>query len=789
MEFSTSSVKMNGIPVLPPLITNDITTEIQYYKQLSVAVEERLKALEFAKEAMTKYTQLNGNGVKLHNEEQILTENNIQSTESKDQPTVDYPTKDKEESLIDFNLSISENVKIENLVDKNANISEMPLKPSVHLQRSVMLEDKSCLGELFLGDSVDSDTITTSTDLNQYLNTSVSTKTDTTETTPENWKPQVPKSLDIVPITMDKSKPPDRSHSIDAETPKLIRQGSYVLETPSPVLIAHMQNEFGNSEYKPSSAQSAKCRESNTSQTRGNWESQNIFKEPRMNSASKLRKSSIVSQRVSKSVSNSKTGSPLDLYQPAKSVDCIQAMFAKECYSPKNVFNRLYNQNPRNSPPVSGNNSPKPVRRIEKKTEKNESNLDKSFDRDSVKSNDSNVNAVKHKSVITSEKIVTVFKEVQDTHKKQMIDLITRQQKEQLLMQENFKKQQILLLAQIRKAFPEISISTLSEAITGKNTEHITPLSSRISNGQQKACDTQKSKLQCNGINHQVDNSDHNISQSSLEFSNSPKELSSNSCHLVYQPTTPMTIHQNHCQANQHVGDTPNMIISRVQLSNIRTIDDIPVGNPMRRHSNVSRQLFPYDSKSHVPVIDTSKYTEIHNKAAYIITAYAKGFLVRRLMKTEKVIALKNTYREALHCMLKLHVDAPLNLPELNFHQRLQLQCDAASMNIVDLFSQSPTRRMEIIAHDREIKRARSDRPSSARSYSFATQRTLARKKMKEMGIYSSMQSSMMSRSCPARTRCQTWTPNLREKRVTASMISQGIKRSTSAGAVRKPWR
>lgn len=54
-------------------------------------------------------------------------------------------------------------------------------------------------------------------------------------------------------------------------------------------------------------------------------------------------------------------------------------------------------------------------------------------------------------------------------------------------------------------------------------------------------------------------------------------------------------------------------------------------------------------------------------------------------------------------------------------------------MSIVELFSQSPIHRMEIIAHDREIKRARSDRPNSARSsYSFATQRTLARKKLKE---------------------------------------------------------
>lgn len=43
-------------------------------------------------------------------------------------------------------------------------------------------------------------------------------------------------------------------------------------------------------------------------------------------------------------------------------------------------------------------------------------------------------------------------------------------------------------------------------------------------------------------------------------------------------------------------------------------------------------------------------------------------------MKTERVMTLKNTYREALHCMLKLHVDAPWELAELNFHKRLQHQ-------------------------------------------------------------------------------------------------------------------
>lgn len=57
-----------------------------------------------------------------------------------------------------------------------------------------------------------------------------------------------------------------------------------------------------------------------------------------------------------------------------------------------------------------------------------------------------------------------------------------------------------------------------------------------------------------------------------------------------------------------------------------------------------------------------------------IINAYARGYLVRRLMRTERVIMLKKVYKEALQYMLKLHVDAPLNSAEVDFLHRLQLQ-------------------------------------------------------------------------------------------------------------------
>ncbi|XP_008212765.1 uncharacterized protein LOC100679756 [Nasonia vitripennis] len=843
-QLSMSSIENSGIPLLPPLITNDITIEIQYYKQLAIAVEERLKALEIAKEAASckNKNELDKNNVEVPTEKHDSSTDLLFVSESRNVSVVqdmisipatemDHPTKDKDdENLIDIDFNISDTNKVQNLMDKDISISEPQQKSLDQVGKLIPDEDKSCLNGTLLGDSVSSDTVTASTDLNQYLNTSASIRTDTTDTTPENWKPQVPKTLDIVPITVDQSKPGDKSSSADEETPKLVRRGSYVLDTPSPMLLAHMQGELPTGDYTPtSSAQLVKRKEWNISQVKADWETHNNLKEPttsRTNTINKFRKenpSRIPSHRVCKSVSNSKTGSPLDVYQPAKSVDCIQAMFAKECYSPKTAGSTANNQNQRYVSPVNGTNgirigsskklnkstsilslankmsgslgslsniSPKPVRRVERKNS-NETNLDKSFD--SVKSNDSSSLSKKQKPVITSEKIVTIFREIQETHKKQMIELMTRQQKEQMLMQENFKKQQILLLAQIRKAFPEISLSALSEAISHKNAEHPTPVNSKMSNERSDSVQKMKQseKPQMNGISCHEKNQ-QTIAKSPMDYTHPSKELSSTSCHLTIQPTTPTvaTYYQNSSQSNQPFDDSA-MMIGRAQLSNVRDIDDIPVGVPVRRHSSVSRQLFPLDSKTtHVPVLDNSVYTEKHTKAATIINAYAKGFLVRRLMKTEKIIALKNTYREALHCMLRLHVDAPLNLPELNFHQRLQLQCDAASMNIVDLFSQSPTKRMEIIAHDREIKKARSDRPSSARSYSFATQRTLARKKLKEMGVYSSMQSSMMSKSCPARTRCQTWTSNSKERiKTTTSLINQGIKRSTSAGAVRKPWR
>lgn len=630
-------------------MTSNILTEIQYYKKLAVAVEERLKILEIAKEVLeknkSKPAKFDYSGVA------NFKEQNECVTDTKISLMTDFPIKEHNQNLIDIDGPVTDNSNIDLLTNDDFNLESKRNKLD---QLNKSDEDKSCSNDTVLAESISSDAVTASTDLNQYLNVSSSSKTDTvetTETTPENWKPQVPKTLDIVPITLDQSKPTDKLSSDSDNTPKLVRQGSYVLDAPSPVLLAHMQNDTSNSENSPtSSSQSIKRKEWSTSKTKLDWKNQCNFTAPTLphkSSVNKFNKNSAAfNQRISKSVSNSKSSSPLDVYQPAKSADCIQAMFVKECCSPKTVHKRA-NNHTKKFPSFNGtsntkvnsvknssnnmsilnradklscslgslsNNSPKPVRRIDKQ---NSRDLALSNDLNSTSSSLSNDNSSipsqKQKPVIKPEKIISVFKEIQDTHKKQMLELMNRQQKEQMMIQENFKKQQILLLAQIRKAFPEISISALSEAICGRRVESNTPLGSRGSSEKSQS------------FQQDIEKPETIVAENLKKNEKNASNLAVNDHHLLHESSTTChssqqqnihdisPSHSINSQATQTLDNIPPLFINRFDLSNVRDIDEVPVGNPIRRPSSVSRQLFPRDSKTnHFSVMDNFMYTEKH---------------------------------------------------------------------------------------------------------------------------------------------------------------------------------
>lgn len=57
--------------------------------------------------------------------------------------------------------------------------------------------------------------------------------------------------------------------------------------------------------------------------------------------------------------------------------------------------------------------------------------------------------------------------------------------------------------------------------------------------------------------------------------------------------------------------------------------------------------------------------------AASVIGAYVKGYLTRRLLRTERVQALINTIKDALICALQLHSADNIDESDVELHRRL----------------------------------------------------------------------------------------------------------------------
>ncbi|XP_044015671.1 uncharacterized protein LOC122857528 [Aphidius gifuensis] len=697
MNMYVSCIKILGQPILPPLMTDDIRSEMTYYKQLAIAVEEKISRAS------------------------------LSSLEASPENLNDNSTS-----------SISKETRTEKIFHKNC-IPDDDTRP---------------------------------TDINKYpsyRSHSLKTELEASKMTSEFAKSQVPTSLDIVPITLN--KPQRRKHKsfsdIDdcvTEPATLVRQGSYTLETPSSMLLAHLdnskdcQNNFQDelNFYTPTFLKNKqKRKEWNITQALNNWTVKNkksIYREIKSENDSIPQKKTSLNNFIDEN----------SLIVVGKSVNCIQHILSKDTTLKETSKQHKLIDSEHNSFETASSIENQDIDRTQlvgsletlsgnenilfKNKQLVTDRMTKSLDISSF-NNDNSKRSTKRG--LTSQRLLHVFEEIQKTHEKQMVELVQRQKQEQVLMQKTFEKQQLMLLDQIDKTFPGISV----QKIVGELAENNKEFNERFINNKQM-----------------IYNGNLNVCESNLD-----NQVSEFACQSGNESTT--------FNGSSFNSDGKSSI--GVNLSGEKENINNPNSNERRRPSS-SRQLFPLTSQSNRVDTGSLHYNQKHVQAATIINAYAKGYLVRRLMKTERVVALKNTYKEALHYMLKLHIDAPLELPELEFHQRLQLQCDASSINMVELFSQSPAKRMKIISNDRQIQQAKMERSTSARSsISFATQQTLARKKLREIRMNCQLPNTARS---TIRSRCQTWTSNSREKR-SPCVISTGIKRSTSAGAVRKPWR
>lgn len=220
--------------------------------------------------------------------------------------------------------------------------------------------------------------------------------------------------------------------------------------------------------------------------------------------------------------------------------------------------------------------------------------MSKSFDESAETKSKSSAlrgSAKKLLSAVTSDKLVDVFKEIQSTHERQMIELMTRQQKEQQNMQKEFEKQQLLLLAQIEQSFPGICLPRLAEKISiGQRGESIERDGTVISQISVEKNSVPPKSVEINGM--------HGLANGAE--SKCPLDA-------IYPRESPIT--SPPCQTKSNRSTQSSMTKTKSPPIGLYSTS---VLNGHRWQSGVNRQLFPLESRTrHVPVINVV-YEERH---------------------------------------------------------------------------------------------------------------------------------------------------------------------------------
>uniref|UniRef100_A0A1B6GYZ2 Centriolar coiled-coil protein of 110 kDa n=1 Tax=Cuerna arida TaxID=1464854 RepID=A0A1B6GYZ2_9HEMI len=203
------------------------------------------------------------------------------------------------------------------------------------------------------------------------------------------------------------------------------------------------------------------------------------------------------------------------------------------------------------------------------------------------------------------------------------------------------------------------------------------------------------------------------------------------------------------------------------------------------KRSSCSRELFPNENviTTNRVLSKAQKYDSEKQKAAAVkITAWARGYLTRRLLKTEKVQQIIDVIKESLTCAFSLQCESQLRMNDLELHERLAHQLSAALNELWSVISAPVAKRMAIIAADRERLKKPLSRPSSA--ISAATKKSLLRKQKSMLSAVT----SQLPQESRLRTKslCLLVKPTLTRSR---SFVKTDSSSARSSSSSRKPWK
>uniref|UniRef100_A0A1I8N115 IQ calmodulin-binding motif protein n=1 Tax=Musca domestica TaxID=7370 RepID=A0A1I8N115_MUSDO len=345
-----------------------------------------------------------------------------------------------------------------------------------------------------------------------------------------------------------------------------------------------------------------------------------------------------------------------------------------------------------------------------------------------------------------------ILTQMDKMQKEKFLRLLKQQEEEQRKLKESFEMQQKLLIEKLNKEMTSVHVTTTPKQSTSMN---FNDTSSRIS-PEEDTQDTlnlshDNSSILPLNLSHEKNTSvypqvpplaisnlssmDHSNANTSMESTFSTRYGDGTSIDQTTFRTESMAedddlltpIENRYTQSNNANSSSRRRLFPQEHMMNTPTTAIDSTTRPLTIHSpgnnqHLQQSLHQQQTKnatkgfiSTVPATSVnSKRDDIHqmnilHAAATTINAYARGFLVRRLFKTEQIQRIVQTIHDTLIFVLNLHLETCENPNEANnptnikLKARLLQQLSSATQTLhLVLFQTSIKERMEIIAQDRK---------------------------------------------------------------------------------------
>ena len=269
-------------------------------------------------------------------------------------------------------------------------------------------------------------------------------------------------------------------------------------------------------------------------------------------------------------------------------------------------------------------------------------------------------------------------------------ELVRQQERERHRLREQFRRQQQELMADIYKLFPGLGadrddLEEVEAAMERSISENISRQDSVISITDNTLRDVSMTST----ISHTEDLTPTNTPAPVIHESVQNKQQIISDNESVQEINVPLSDTSSDPDTSFEDQSTP-----------VRDYDDNFDSRPLKRTGTFTKQVRPRQAV----IVPQEAYSEKNQAAWAKLTAIGKGFLTRRLLRTEKVQMLMMTIKETVSCAVQLHLESegPPSKDDLELHARLLKQIEKACLDIHDIFFSISVRdRMIIISQNR----------------------------------------------------------------------------------------